>query len=63
MKTYSYMVSYTKNRFHKPKRYRITNTYDLAEYEIKYTTNPQKYRIIPITNIRKHNKIWKKCPF
>lgn len=73
---YGYKVCYTEKGKIKLKIYLITNTYELAKYEVRwYENHPQQDRkdrhfldnplwyILPIRTKREHKKLWKGCPF
>lgn len=68
MKIYSYEVCYFDKVANKIKRKFVTNTYDLAVWEVARQTkhppgNLQEWFVRPVTNLIKHKWLWKGCPF
>ncbi len=68
MKIYSYEVCYFDKVTNKIKRKYVTNTYDLAVWEVARQTkhppgNQQEWFVRPVTNLIKHKWLWKGCPF
>ena len=75
-KEYSYKVCYKKQGKKRIKVYEITNTYDLADWCVRwYVNNPPPDRktgkiiqnadwlIIPIRTLIEHKWRWRGCPF
>ncbi len=73
---YSYKVCYKLKGKKRLKVYLITNTYDLAEWQVRwYENNPPPDRktgktiqnaewlIIPIKSLIEHKRRWRGCPF
>ncbi len=73
---YSYKVCYKLKGKKRLKVYLITNTYDLAEWQVRwYENNPPldrktgkiiqnaEWLIIPIKSLIEHKWRWRGCPF
>ena len=76
MKEYSYKVCYKKQGKKQIKVYLVTNTYDSADWNVRwYKNNPPADRktgkiiqnadwlIIPIRTLIEHKWRWRGCPF
>ena len=68
MKIYSYEVCYFDKVTNKIKRKYVTNTYDLAVWEVARQTkhppgNLQEWFVRPVTSKIKHKWLWKGWPF
>lgn len=76
MNEYGYKVCYRKQGKEKLKIYLITNTYDLAEWHIRwYKQNAPKdnktkrplenviWIIVPIKTYIEYKRLWRGCPF
>lgn len=71
---YGYRICYQKNS-EKLKRHLVTNSYDLAKYEIEsFEKNPPldknkiilknvRWFIVPVRNFLEYSKLWRGCPF
>lgn len=67
MKDYGYKVCYTNQDEKKLKVLVVTNTYDLAEWNIKryeFRSTPNTtWLVIPIKTRKEYLQRWKDCPF
>ena len=76
MNEYGYKVCYRKQGKEKLKIYLITNTYDLAEWHIRWykkhtptdsdTKRPLEnviWLIVPIKTYIEYKRLWRGCPF
>ncbi len=76
MRDYGYKVCYQQKGSEKLKVYLVTNTYDLAEWSVRwYETNTPLDRktkrplenvawlIIPIKTYLEYRRLWRGCPF
>lgn len=76
MKNYSYKVCYKTKGKDKTRVYLVTNTYDLADWHVRwYKSNPPidkktnkpivyaDWLIIPIRSLIEHKWRWRGCPF
>ena len=67
MNKYGYKVYY-KNK-HKLILFRVTNSFDLAKYEVLWQIQHSKdnnilcWLIVPIKTKHGYKKLWKGCPF
>lgn len=67
---YGYKVCYTKIGKRREKLYLVTNTFDLAEWYIRwYEREPPpklkdvKWQIYEVKTLKEYEKLWKGCPF
>lgn len=73
---YGYKVCYEEYKNNKLKLHLVTNSFDLAVWEIgNYHKYPQRDRkdnhllinpiwhLLEVKNINEYNKLWKGCPF
>ncbi len=76
MRDYGYKVCYQRRGRHKRKLYLVTNTYDLAEWSVRWyeshsppdrkTQQPLEsitWLIIPIKTYLEYKRLWRGCPF
>ncbi len=72
MKEYGYKVCYKKQGKEKFKIFLITNSYDLAEFHIRWYAKhdpPDKtlleatWIIVPVKTYAEYKRLWRDCPF
>ena len=72
MNDYGYKVCYKRQGKSKLKLYLVTNTYDLAEWHIRWYEShspPEKtlegviWVIKPVTTLKEYQRLWEGCPF
>jgi hypothetical protein len=72
MDDYGYKLCYKKRGKEKLKIYIITNSYDLAEFHIRWyakhgppdkTLSDVTWLIVPIKTYAEYKRLWRDCPF